>query len=526
MYREWNAGNRNVVGVAPTGAGKTAIMSSIASDQTRPAAAIAHRQELVGQISNAMARSGVVHNLIAPKHVIKFCTMQHVRQYGRSFFDHTAPFAVAGVDTLNRRGDDLRQWCSHVGQWTIDESHHVLQGNKWGRATALFPNAFGLGVTATPCRADRKSLHRDQGGIFDSMVVGPSMRDLINEGFLCDYRVYGPPASIDTANLRISSGGDYNPDDLREASHKSSITGDIVDTYQKITPGKQAIAFVVDVEQAIEVAQAFNAVGIRAEAVSAKTPDAVRAALVEKFSNGQIQVLVNVDLFGEGFDVPAVEVVIMGRPTQSYGLYVQQFGRALRTADDKLFGIIIDHVGNVIRHGLPDAPKKWSLWDDHYGKKKPRDPNAIPVTTCTECFMAFEALTKQCPFCGHIKEPEGRSLPEHVDGDLMEFSPELLAKLRGDIAAIDSDFVAIPEGAAPGIKTAKYRQHGEKQLAQSELRDAIALWAGIEKDVRGRDDPAIYRLFYHQFGIDIMSAQALKKAEAEKLTNLVRGTFT
>lgn len=527
IYTAHHAGRKNIIAVGPTGMGKTVLMSSISAEVNAPACAIAHRQELVGQISMAMARVGLHHSLIAPKQVIQFCITQHLDELGKSFYHSSAPFAVAGVDTLIRRADSLIQWRNSVKQWTIDEAHHVLQNNKWGKAVDLFPNAWGLGVTATPIRADRKSLHVEQGGVFDHMVIGPTMRDLIDQGYLCDYRIFAPPSSIDISKVKVSqSTGDFSAPSLREEAHKSTITGDIVKTYLNKTPGKRAIAFLVDVEQAVETAAAFQAQGIRAEAVSAKTPDSVRSALIKKFTNGQIDVLCNVDLFGEGFDVPAVEVVIMGRPTQSYGLYVQQFGRALRLLKGKEFGIIIDHVGNVVRHGLPDAPRQWSLYNDNYGKKKARDPNEIPVTTCLECFAAYEAVTKECPFCGHINEPADRSKPEFVDGDLVEFSPELLAQLRGERDKIDCDTPLIPHGAEPLVVAGITKRHGRNQVAQAELRDAISFWAGVQQQVHDRPDSEIYRRFYHRFGVDIMTAQTLNETKATALMADIRKELT
>ena len=520
-----SAGNRNVLAVLPTGGGKTVIMSKNAQDTHGPACGLAHRQELVGQISIAMARMNITHNLIASKNVVKFCVAQQVKELGTSFYHHNAPFAVGGVDTLLRRADDLIQWRNQVAQWTIDEAHHVLYDNKWGKAVTLFPNARGLGFTATPVRCDRKSLHRSQGGVFDDMVVGPSMRELIDQGYLSDYRIYGPPQSMDVSRLDISkTTGDYTAPSIRKEVERSTITGDIVQHYMRIAPGKRGIVFVVDVEHSQKVAQAFRDVGIRAESVSAKTPDSVRVALIEKFGRGDIDILVNVDLFGEGFDVPAVEVVIMARPTQSYGLYVQQFGRVLRILEGKQFGVVIDHVGNVIRHGLPDAKRVWSLLSEERGTRSKVDPDVMPTTTCVECFRAYEVLSASCPYCGHKAEPESRSQPKFVDGDLIEFSPELLASLRGEIAKID-DAPTIPFSATPEIAGAIVRRHKEKQQAQEHLREAIALWAGIRRDVMFMDDSEIYRRFHRKFGIDVMSAQALKSKDAGILTTKIREDY-
>lgn len=521
VYDQWRQGARNVLNVLPTGGGKTVEMAAIASESTVPGVAIAHRKELINQISRAMASFGVRHNIIAADTTVKSCISQHVERFGRSFYDPRAKFTVSSVDTLAVRADKLVQWANTVGLWLTDECHHILSDNKWGKAVTMFPNAYGVGFTATPVRADRRSLARAQKGVFDSMVIGPTMRELIGMGNLCDYRIFAPPASIDRAQLVVGSSGDFSEPKLRQVMHESKIVGDIVQSYLRFAKGKRGITFVVDVEQAGEVAAAYRDAGIRAESVSAKTPDSVREALMRKFETGALDQLVNVDLFGEGLDVPAVECVSMGRPTESYGLYVQQFGRALRPLAGKEAGIIIDHVGNVVRHGLPDAPRNWTLLADQRGKRTARDPDAIPVTTCPECFKAYEALTACCPFCGFKPEPAGRSRPEQVDGDLCEMDPSVLAQMRGEVARIDGQPL-IPQGVSDIVAAAIRKRWRERQDAQDTLRLRIAEWAGVLHH-RGAPDAEIYRRFYHRFGVDILTAQTLNAQDALELKGRIDG---
>jgi superfamily II DNA or RNA helicase len=257
---------------------------------------------------------------------------------------------------------------------------------------------------------------------------------------------------------------------------------------------------------------------VPAAAVSAKTPEAIRDALMEKFIAGTILQLVNVDLFGEGTDVPAVEVVSMGRPTESLGLYMQQFGRALRVLPGKSHGTIIDHVGNVARHGLPDQVRSWSLIAEERGKRRERDPEAVPVTTCPECFQAYEATTAACPFCGHRPEPEGRSRPEFVDGDLVELDEATLAAMRGTVAEIDAP---CPIDVVDARTGAMRKNWARRQEAQRELRDMMAIWAGLQRNL-GRDDSEIYRRFYHAFGIDMLTAQTMGTPEAHDLLERIK----
>ena len=526
IITSWQSGNNATIGVAPTGAGKTVIMSSIAADSQDPVCIIAHRKELIQQMSLTLAKNGQYHDIIAPNATISSIIREHINELGKSYYDKNSKINVSSVDTLKSRQGDLVQWASLIKLWMIDECHHVLKNNKWGKTISMFKNAKGVGFTASPVRCDRKSLHVSQGGVFDDLCVGPSIAELIELGFLCNYKIYGPPQSINSDNLKIGSTGDYTRNSLIQATDESTITGDVIQHYLKFANGKSGITFTVSIDSASKIAKAFNEAGVPAQAVSSKTPDGMRNEIISKFRRGLLKQLVNVDLFGEGFDVPRVEVVSMARPTESFGVYIQQFGRMLRTLEGKQHGILIDHVGNVKKHRLPDNIKNWTLLNEERGRRSTAMVNEIPIKTCTECFIVYDGLLSLCPHCGHKPVPESRSEPKYVDGDLAEFSPELLSKLRGETIKLDSEPKLLPSHLRGGpVETQHNIRHKLKLEAQKQLRETISYWAGIRKDKHGRTDSQIHKEFYFIFNIDILSAQGLLKKEAIELTDRIKERY-
>lgn len=515
-------GIKNVLAVLPTGGGKTHIFTRRMSLHDGPSIAIAHRQELVTQISTALAKHGVKHRIIGPPSVIKSAVRFHMEEEGRCFYDANAWVGVAGVDTLIRpkRITEHSRFIKSVSFWVQDEAHHVLQRNKWGKAVSLFPNAVGLGVTATPDRADGLGLGSHADGVFDKMVIGPSLRDLINLSFLTDYRIFAPPSDYHRPSAdNLGSDGDFTDQANVKAFRESKqIIGDIVKHYQRYALGKLGVTFVPDIETAHRVAAAFNAAGIAAKAVSSKTPIPERLAIMRAFRNGQLKQLVNVDLLGEGVDFPAIEVISFARATESLGLFIQQFGRALRLLDGKSIALIIDHVGNVLRHGLPDAPREWSL-NRREKRSRGTSDGVIPVRSCSACSGVYERVYKVCPYCGHEEIPTLRSAPEFVDGDLLELDPAVLARMRGETARIDGP-ARFPNNASKEIQHSIHKKHLARQQAQEALRASIAWWAGAQRQ-KGRPDSESYRRFYHMFGIDTESAKQLGRRDALALANKV-----
>jgi len=511
IYESWQRGNKNVLLQLPTGAGKTFIFTKIMADFSDYAIAIAHRSEIVCQISLALARWGIKHNLLVPSKIAKEIIRVHVKELGTSFFTQNSKYAIASVDSLLKKTDFNFNKIRLVIQ---DEAHHVLIKNKWGKAASLFPNAIGLYPTATPIRADGYGLGRFYDGIMDDLISGPSMRYLIEQGYLTDYKIFCPPSDINLINVKLSANGDYNNFQLRNATHESHITGDVVEQYLKKANGKLGVTFAVDIKSAIEIANKFKANGVNAEVITSKTPDSLRYDIMKRFKDRQILQLVNVDLLGEGVDVPALEVVSMARATQSFALYAQQFGRALRPLPGKDKAIIIDHVGNVMRHNVPDCDRTWSLASNRDRTNSNTDKKIL-ITTCKNCFGVYARILSYCPYCQCKKVTAERSTPEQVDGDLTELNIDVLTKSRERINRIDGAPL-IPHGANNIVRLSIIKNHKLRQESQFALREVIANWAGIMKH-KNYSDAEIYKLFFINFGVDIATAQTLNTKKANEL---------
>lgn len=544
----WAAGAPNVIGVLPTGAGKTMTMSAIAAAHANEAGvAIAHRSVLIGQISMALARAGVPHDLVASKAVVKTIVSEHMEELGRSLYVPGHKWKVASVDTLPGRAAALTSWMRQVTIGFTDESHHLLSENKWGRACLQFDNPAMRWFlpTATPERGDRKGLGRHADGIADALIEGPSMRWHIDNGYLTDYIIRAPmPADLDLTDVDVSASGEYNQKQLRRAVHRSTkIIGNIVDTYLTHTPSKLGIAFAVDIEHGMQLTAEFNSKGVPCELITAEHSEEERRAILRRYRERKTLVLVNVDLFGEGFDLPAIEVVMFGRPTASYSLFAQQFGRGLRLMIEKSFmamwesyspeqrkaiirqsgkpvAYIHDHVGNVLHfYGPPDKPREWSLDRKAASRSGPSD--AIPLRVCanTSCLQPYERFYPRCPYCGmEPPQPIAPSSPKEVDGDLTLYTPEMLRAMFNvetveDALAIGpNEFCAIPPGVPQAAVAAIQKRHHEKLREQGRLREMMAVVMPPSLEPR-----VAQRKFYLRYGVDVVQAKLLGAKETAEL---------
>lgn len=287
-----------------------------------------------------------------------------------------------------------------------------------------------------------------------------------------------------------------------QASKESRIIGDVVDNYVKFANGKQAILFASDVSTAKEMEQKFKDRGIAAKSLDGTTADAERLDSLLKFREKKIQVLINVDLFDEGLDVPGIECVIMARPTKSLGKFLQMIGRGLRVAEGKDFLILIDHVGNVTHHGLPCNIRKWTL--DRI-KKSGTKMNFLRICSNIECNAPYDRALTECPWCGtsaisqsNNSDGSGRVPPKMVDGDLFLIDPETIRQLEAKSvlespARVGERVSAAVDGAA-GIRAMKNQV--ERVETQKKLSEAIAVWAGKMKTHYGYSDRMIHKKFY------------------------------
>lgn len=371
--------------VAPCGAGKSVIISEIArmtALKGNRVLFLVHRRELIDQIRGTFIYAGVDIDYV---------------EFGM-------------VQTIVRRLDRTQKPDLII----TDENHHGMAAS-YRKIYEHFSDVLRLGFTATPIRLNGSGL----GDVNDLLIEEVDAEWLIENGFLSPYRYYAPKL-IDTEKLKLNSLKEFSSSSIQKAM-ENTIYGDVIRHYRQLAEGEQAIAYCHSITASEETRDAFLAEGIPAVHIDAKTPRAERDDIIQQFRDRKIQVLCNVDLIGEGFDVPDCSTVIMLRPTESLSLYIQQSMRGMRYKAGKT-SIIIDHVDNVRRHGLPDMKRTWELNPKKSGKRE----NEIKIRECISCFAAYPPEETACPICGHVPEIEQKDTEYEKDetAELQEVTKE------------------------------------------------------------------------------------------------------
>ncbi len=408
------------------GGGKTVTIAALILAAVTKGARIlyiAHREELIHQPSRKLDALGVDHGIVMANHP--------------RWRPH-APVQVASRDTLVRR---INKPTFNIGEFQIviiDEAHHAM-ADTYGKIIARWPDAWLIGMTATPLRLDGKGL----ADLFEEMVCGPQPRELIDLGYLVSTSGF----AYELPDLRgvKKARGDYNQSQLENAMRQVVLGGSIIRDYIAHANGKRALCFAVSVEHSMAIVEQANAAGVQAEHVDANTPDVTRDAILGpngRLSTGETLIVSNVGIATEGTDIPAIEVGILARPTASESLAMQMMGRVMRPycfdCRDapgphcreihriKERALIHDHAGVIMKsngemhHGLPDDDRFYTLDATQpaidIGEKK--------MKICPKCHATVPGATRHCE-CGHrfpFTEGMGSqtSVVEHEDADRID----------------------------------------------------------------------------------------------------------
>lgn len=394
---------KSVLLTLPTGGGKTATVSYMfkqAHERGHHSCFFVHRKELIEQAASAFEKFKIPYGIIASGYT----------------GNPTAKVQIASIHTYKHRMKNYKPF-TFCG-W--DEAHHN-EATTWQMAMEYNRSAYHVGLTATPERLDGKGLENS----FQAMVIGPTVKDLIGAGHLSQYKYYAP-SKMDLSHVKKYLG-DYKKTEVEEEIKKQAIVGSAVSEYLKLCPGKRAVVFCVSVLNSLDTCSQFIKAGVPAAHIDAQTPAKQRAQTIEQFKNGSIKILCNVDLVGEGFDLPAIEVAILMRPTTSLGLYLQQVGRALRPYEGKEHAIILDHVGNYERHGMPCADRQWSL--KGHAAKAQASQSEVSIKMCPKCFFVQLPAT-HCQNCGSEFPVQAPKEIEQVDGSLEEIKAAQVAEKK------------------------------------------------------------------------------------------------
>ncbi len=375
------AGRHSVCAVLGCGGGKSVIQGNIAAAATargNRVLFIVHRKELCQQIKDTFAACGVDFSL---------CTVGMVQTVCRRLAKTEEPKLIL-----------------------VDEAHHILS-QSYLSILQHFPAAVVLGFTATPQRMNEGGL----GAVFEQLIESVSTEWLIEHHYLAPYEYYG--VQLADASRLHTKHGDYDKAEVEILMNNRAIFGDAVKNWLKLAKGKQTIVYCSSIATSEGTAAAFREQGINAMHLDGTTPQRARQAVVEGFRRGEITVLCNVDLFGEGFDVPDCECVVLLRPTKSLTLHIQQSMRSMRIAPnnpDKV-AIILDHVGNFTRHGLPDDIREWTL--ETKAKAKKSEPT---IKQCPNCFAVVRSTAKECNICHYEFKAQEREEAEVIEDVILQ----------------------------------------------------------------------------------------------------------
>lgn len=331
---------RSTLIVLPTGGGKTYLSCGVIEmflAKNRPGIVMMHREELIQQWVKSLGSMGIYAGAIKAGVTPS----------------PSLPVQVASVQTLIRR----EPLPPEKVQWIFVDEAHRIKAKSYLSILEKYPNAYIIGVTATPVRSDGQGL----GDVFNDMIVGTSKLDLIKQGFLVPSKIYSNPLDPDLLRKISVRAGDYNKEDIGDLMMDDRVMSGLWSSWKSHAYGNMTLAFAATVDQSMQMKRLFESHGIPSGHIDGKTKKKDRARILRDFAEGRITYLTNVGVLTEGYDNPGIECVQLARPTKSYGLYNQMVGRGARPCGNKKHYILLDHGNNVIEHSIPEDEPEWSL---------------------------------------------------------------------------------------------------------------------------------------------------------------------
>lgn len=404
LRRSLTSGRTRPLLVMPTGAGKTVVAAELirsAESKNRSVLFLAPRRELIYQTSQKLSDVGVDHGVIMAGE------------------DMGGVYAVnvACIPTLHARAVRSNRIDLPFADVVLVDEAHIGVGGMAQELIMSYADAGSVvvGLTATPARTDGRGL----GEIYDDLVLGPSVRQLMDMGHLVPTRYFvGEAPDLDGIK---TTGGDYNQGQLGDRVDTPKLVGDIVSNWARLCPDRQTFVFAVNIAHSRHLMEEFQAIGVRCEHIDGHTELEERQGIMSRLRTGAIQVLVNCQVMTYGVDFPPVSAVVLACPTKSITKYLQMVGRGLRTYAGKADCMVLDHASACSRLGFADDEYPWSLdgsdkVQDRKSKSDKKEPKEI---TCPECQATFRAA-RLCPNCGHDMHVEFQRAIEVVDADLNE----------------------------------------------------------------------------------------------------------
>ncbi len=396
VRRSFATGHRRPLVVLSPGGGKTVMFASMAQSSQAKGKTIwfcVHRIELLEQTVETFDRYGIPCNTI---HIGMIMTMaNHPERYPQPDFI------------------------------IFDEAHFSMAAT-WRKITDRFPDAYLVGLTGSPARLDGRPL----GAIYDDMVMGITTQELIDQSYLAPYR-YFAPAVTDLSSLK-RHGSDFDMDQATAMLSERAVFGDVIKHWREYADGLQTICYCSSIKHSTAMAEEFQAAGINAVHFDGTTPDAERRDIVKRFRHGEIKILCNVDLVSCGFDVPDCWCCVLLRPTMSVALFIQQSMRALRPQPNKT-AIILDHVNNYQRHGLPDDDREWSLTSTIKPRKEYGEDGLLKIRQCPKCYHTYKSGPPVCPNCGYKTEMTREEIKNVRDIKLAEIKQRRIETARENV---------------------------------------------------------------------------------------------